>query len=111
MVGGNGRLIEAFEKALAGHTTLRAKVLGIDRRRDAVDDAAFDRASIGQGQYAVVHLIIDKAAHGLSDVVEKRPCPVLTGGVLKGVYGVAAARGVLVVDPWLSGPGVSPAAI
>ena len=35
VVGGNGRLIEAFEKALAGHTTLRAKVLGIDRRRDA----------------------------------------------------------------------------
>lgn len=130
VVGGNGRLIEAFEKALAGHTTLRAKVLGIDRRRDAAGQwsvtvrylrdgqvkelrarrvvlavpwmmqhlidlnpplpqaAQLAMASIGRGQYAVVHLIIDKAAHGLWGGVEKRPFPVLTEGVLGAVYGV-----------------------
>ena len=130
VVGGNARLIAGFEKALAGHTTLRAKVLGIDRHRDAAGEwsvsvrylrdgqvkelrarrvvlavpwfmqhlielnpplpqsAQLAMASIGRGQYAVVHLIIDKAAHGLWGGVEARPFPVLTEGVLGAVYGV-----------------------
>ncbi len=129
-VGGNSRVIEALEKALAGHTTLRAKVMGIERHRDAAgqwsvtvrylrdgqvkelrarrvvlavpwmmqhlieltpplpQSAQWAMASIGRGQYAVVHLIIDKAAHGLWGGVAARPFPVLTDGLLGAVYGV-----------------------
>src|SRR4051812_12545590 len=45
-------------------------------------------ASIGRGQYAVVHLIIDNAAHQLWGGAAARPFPVLTEGVLGTVYGV-----------------------
>jgi monoamine oxidase len=130
VVGGNARLIDAFEKSLAGHTTTRAKVLGIERHRDAKGEwnvtvrylrdgqvkelharrvvvavpwlmlhlielnpplpqsAQLAMASLGRGQYAVVHLIIDKAAHQLWGGAAARPFPVLTDGALGTVYGV-----------------------
>lgn len=130
VVGGNGRLIDALGTALAGRTTLRARVSSIERHRDAKGDwlvtvhylrdgkletlrarrvvvtvpwlmlhlialtpplppsAQLAMASLGRGQYAVVHLVIDKAAHQLWGGAEARPFPVLTDGPLGVVYGV-----------------------
>lgn len=123
--GGNSRLIDALAKALEGHTTVRAKVLAIDRRPGEVtvrylrdgqvkelrakrvvvavpwlmlhliqltpplpQRAQLAMASLGRGQYAVVHLVIDKAAHQLWGGVEARPFPLLTDGPLGTIYGV-----------------------
>lgn len=130
VVGGNSRLIEALGKTLSGHTTLRARVLSIDRRQEPSGEwqvtvrylrdgqvkalrarrvvvavpwlmlhlielnpplppsAQLAMASLGRGQYAVVHLLIDKAAHQLWGGVEARPFPVLTDGPLGTIYGV-----------------------